>query len=103
MLSPELRYERIVFRYFTLHYFFLCRNLNYVTGFVVSGRTRHCSVGYAHLTCKIDSYAPIEEYKLMFRKLFVSFKKFTLSAESLVNIFRISLTKQMTLIVSGTR
>lgn len=56
-----------------------------------------------NLTWKIDSYAPIEEYKLMFRKLFVSFKKFTLSAESLVNIFRISLTKQMTLIVSGTR
>ena len=56
-----------------------------------------------NLTWKIDSYAPIEEYKLMFRKLFVSFKKCILSAESLVNIFRISLTKQMTLIVSGTR
>ena len=32
-----------------------------------------------NLTWKIDSYAPIEEYKLMFRKLFVSFENFIIS------------------------
>lgn len=44
-----------------------------------------------NLTWKIDSYAPIEEYKLMFRKLFVSLDQWTIETP-LVETNNIDLT-----------